>query len=98
MKLQIMIRPVSEFRTRNEIAIHVLEPTFNELIDCIEQAEKDMFPMIVLYSDKTSFGSLKGNSLWNKLRKVFSDVRYGEVTASVGPSCWGIGTGFTLYL
>lgn len=101
MKIQIMIRSKSEFRKRNDIALHSLDPSFDKIVELIQDAEKDLFPLIVIYIDKNldQMSNLKGNSTLNRLRKIFGDVRYGEVTANAGPrSCWGIGTGFTLYL
>jgi hypothetical protein len=35
------------------IAIHVLNPTFSELEDALEQAERDLFPMVVIHTTFT---------------------------------------------
>lgn len=37
----------------NKIAIHLLNPSLDELEDALFQAEKDLFPTIVLHTVKT---------------------------------------------
>lgn len=100
MRIDILIRPKSEWGKRNDIALHSLEPSVNRIIDLVIEAEKDMFPRIVIYTDKNTdkMSDLGGNSTWNILRKTFPDTRFGEVVDNAGRSCWGIGTGFTIYL
>jgi hypothetical protein len=98
-KLQILCRPTSEFRARNDVAIHLLEPTQVELLDAIEAADKDLFPMIVMYTDRLDSRSnvFNGMSTWNQLRKMFGDVRFGEVGNNYGRSFVSIGVGFQIY-
>lgn len=98
-KLEILIRPVSEFRTRNDIALHSLEPSYDKLLELCSQAEKDMFPRIVIYT-KRGFASRtnikNGMSTWSRLIRdyAFADVRAGEVGFKHGTSD---GDGFTIY-
>lgn len=96
-RIEILIRPKAEFRTRNDIAIHALSPTYAELVDHVQQAEKNMFKLIVIYTDKgeSMHNIFNGNSTWNKLRRDFGDVRYGEVGYQHGRS---LGGGFKIYL
>ena len=96
MKLEILIKPEHEFKTRSDIAIHAFKPTYNELLDHIEVATRDNFDLIVIYSNnKESMQNIfASQSTWNKLRRDFGDVRYGEVKYSHGRS---LGDGFTIY-
>ena len=99
MKLEILLKPLEQFGTRNDVAIHLKNPSYSELIDSIEQAVKDMFPRIVVYS-KISFWSRSniknGMSTWAKLiRDIDGDVRAGEVGFKHGRSD---GDGFEIYL
>lgn len=99
--LQILIRPESEFRTRKDVAIHMLNPTVSELLDAIDVAERDMFDWIIIYvppkrREKMS-NIFASNSLWNQLRRSFGDVRYGEVGVNHGRSFVSKGDGFQIY-
>lgn len=50
MKLEILIKPVTEFGTRQDVAIHSKEPDYNELLNLIDDALKSGFPRIVIYT------------------------------------------------
>jgi hypothetical protein len=41
--------PKSYFGARTDVAIHVLEPNFTELLDCMESAAAKGFELIVVY-------------------------------------------------
>lgn len=99
-KLEILFKSTREFRQRNDVAIHILEPTFQEIVDAIERAERDMFPRIVVYSDRSKWGRFNikaSQSTWCKLIRLYgetADVRCGEVGYKHGRSD---GDGFTIY-
>ena len=95
-RIQILIKPSAEFGVRTDVAIHMKSPTYDDLLDGLERAERGMFNLIVMYTDKSvwKMGNLKASqSTWNKLRRDFGDVRFGEV----GPRYTSLGTGFTIY-
>jgi len=102
MKLEILYRPIGEWTLRNDVAIHVLEPSFDKLMQHIDDALKDSFPRIVVYVRNYGFQSGRFNikasqSTWNKLRRTFedvADVRCGEVGYKHGHSD---GDGFEIY-
>jgi hypothetical protein len=99
-KLEIMFKPINEFGQRNDIAIHIKEPTYSELMAAIDTATKDLFPRIVVYS-KSGFWSRcnikNGMSTWSRLIRDFddADIRAGEVGFKHGRSN---GDGITMYL
>lgn len=101
MKIEILIKTPAEFNTRNDIALHSLEPSYNKLIELIEEAQKDNFPRIVIYTKRsfwTRSNIKNGKSTWSRLNRDLgedADVRAGEVGYKHGRSD---GDGFTLYL
>jgi hypothetical protein len=99
MKLEILIKQKTEFGKRNDIAIHLLEPTYNEILDAIHRAETDMFPRVVIYVDSERVVKMHNifasNSTWNRLRRDFGDVRYGMIQRPFGQVD---GDGFTIYM
>jgi hypothetical protein len=101
-KIQILIRDEAEFRQRNDIAIHLLNPTLHELLDAVNTAERDLFQWIVIYVPSKRRSSLHNifasQSLWNKLRRCLGDVRFGEVGDNWGRSFVSKGEGFTIYM
>ncbi len=85
--LHILIMPVHEWGSRNDVAIHLRSPDYRELCDSICTAERDLFSLIVIYTNHCTHDSLKLNRLWNRLRKDYVDVRYGtfgQITAHTG--------------
>lgn len=100
MKLEILFKPVSEFRNRNDIALHSLEPSYSKILSLIEDALKDQFPRIVVYTTRGfwSRSNIKnGMSTWARLIRDLgedADVRAGEVGYKHGHSD---GDGFTIY-
>lgn len=46
---------------RNRIAIHLLEPSFDELANALERAERDLFEAIVIHTQWTWSGSGGGD-------------------------------------
>lgn len=40
---------------KSMIAIHLLNPTEDELMDALETAQKDLFPRIVIHGEETWF-------------------------------------------
>jgi hypothetical protein len=99
MKLEILIKDISEFRTRNDVAIHLANPTYNELLGAVQVAERDLFPRIVIYvsghKEVRMSNIFASNSTWNKLRRDLGDVRYGMIERRFGQVD---GQGFTIYL
>lgn len=98
-KLEILLRPKNEFKTRNDIAIHVLNPNFDKILSAIKDALKDNFPRIVIYSDSgwMTRMNVKKNSTFTKLLKAFdgiADVRAGMIEYRFGQYQ---GDGFQLY-
>jgi len=93
-KLQILIKPTSEWTKRNDIAIHTLKPTVDELTRHIEDADAKGFDLIVMYSDKREQmqNIFASQSTWNQLRRIYGDVRYGEIAANSST-----GEGFKIY-
>jgi hypothetical protein len=100
MKLEILIQPIENFRNRHDVAIHSLEPTYLELLDLIDQATKDNFPRIVIYTKRgfwTRANIKASQSTWSRLIRDLgpcADVRAGEVGFKHGTS---EGAGFTIY-
>jgi len=98
-KLEILLKPADQWKTSTDIAIHLKEPTYSEILDGIDTARKGMFPRVVIYS-KVGFDSRSNikhwNSTWSKLIKDFPDwdIRAGEVGFRHGTSD---GDGFTIY-
>lgn len=44
----------------SRVAVHVLEPTLNELMDAVEKAERDLFSTIMIHDSTTwSMGGVK---------------------------------------
>ncbi len=97
-KLEILIRPISEYGNRSDVAIHSLAPSYKTLVGHIETAQKDGFTLIVIYTlynkKESMFDIFASNSTWNKLRRDYGNVRCGEVGFKHGNS---LGDGFTLY-
>jgi hypothetical protein len=99
-KLEILIKPASEFRLRNDIAIHSLEPSYEHLLGLVDDALKDNFGRIVIYTKRGfwSRSNIKsGMSTWSRLIRDLgdnADVRAGEVGYKHGNSD---GSGFTIY-
>lgn len=101
VKLEIMYKPIEQFGKRNDVALHSLDPSYDKLLELINDALKDMFPRIVIYSNKKNFGTISniknGASTWCKLIRDLgedADVRAGEVGFKHGHSD---GDGFTIY-
>ncbi|MFN3454039.1 MAG: hypothetical protein ACK41T_03700 [Pseudobdellovibrio sp.] len=99
MKIEILLKPTSEFGTLNNIAIHSLNPSYDKILQLIAEAEKDNFTQIVVYSD-INFSSRtnihNGMSTWSRLiRDLDADVRAGMIERKYGQV---LGQGFTIYL
>lgn len=98
MKIEIVIKRVDQFRKINAVAIHLLEPTVDKITDAVSQAERDGFEFIYIYTKRNwdvRSNIFNGNSTWNQLRRIYGDVRAGEVGCKYGRS---VGDGFTIYL
>ncbi len=50
--MRILNRPKNEFMKRNDIAIHLLEPSEFDLLYAFDVADRDMFETIVVYGMK----------------------------------------------
>lgn len=101
-KLEILYKPTTEFGARSDVAIHSLKPSYDKLLQLIDDALKESFSRIVVYVDDPyimssgRFNIKAGGSTWNRLRRdINGDVRCGEVGFSHGAS---EGDGFTLYI
>lgn len=102
IKLEILYRPLSEFGSRSDIAIHTKQPSYSELLESIDQALKDMFPRIVVYVESVSFHSGRYNikasqSTWSRLIRDLgetADVRCGVIQEMFGQYK---GDGFEIY-
>lgn len=96
--LKIMIKPIKEFGTRNDTAIHTLYTNYSDLLRKIEDARYKMFDLIVVYTDKDfrKMSNIFSNmSTWNRLRRDFGDVHCQELLDYTNVS---IGQGFKIYL
>lgn len=98
-KLEIIIKPTSEFRqpTLSVPAIHSLEPNYVKLLSLIDDALKDNFKTIVIYTNRgfCTRSNIFKNSTWNRLRRdLDADVRAGMVQREFGQY---LGDGFTIY-
>ena len=94
LKIEALIVSKDQWTKRNDIAIHLLEPSNNELLNAFLAAEKDMFSLIIIYTNEKKRYTNIGNSAWEFLRDNLGDVRFGEVGFSHGRS---IGDGFVWY-
>lgn len=96
-KIEILIRPKSEYGTRSDVAIHSQKPSVSKLCSHIDDALKNGFNRVVIYSNRkdSMHNIFNGRSTWNQLIRVYGDVRYGEVGFSYGRS---VGDGFTIYM
>jgi len=100
MKIEIVIKSVDQWQKLNVVGIHSLEPSIQKIFSLIEDAEKDSFETIYIYT-KRGFWSrsniFASMSTWNQLRRAYgenADVRAGQVCRRFG-QC--LGDGFTIY-
>ena len=98
-KLEIIFKPTDQFRSNSVSvpAMHSLEPTYDKLLSLIDDALKDNFQLIVVYTKRGfhSRSNIFTNSTWNRLRRdLNADVRAGMVERRFGQY---LGDGFTIY-
>ena len=98
-KLEIIIKPVSEFRQPSVKvpAMHSLEPNYDKLLSLIDDALKDNFETIVIYTKRGFFtrSNIFKNSTWTRLRRdLDADVKAGMIQRRFGQY---LGDGFTIY-
>jgi len=94
-RLEILLRPAKEFGDRNDVAIHVRADSVRDFIEYVDQADKDNFDLIVVYSDNMNEDAFSG-AAWGELKELLpdADIRLGQIQRQYGQV---LGQGFTLF-
>lgn len=96
-KIEIVIKSVEQYGKIEAQGIHSLEPSYSKILELIDEALKDNFETIYIYSKRgfSSRTNIFKNSTWNRLRRdLNADVRAGMIQRRFGQY---LGDGFTIY-
>jgi hypothetical protein len=85
---RIVVMPTHIFRTVHEIGIHSVVENLQEVQDAMEQAERDLFPTIFLYTNDPNllalireyYSAIEQVSIESSMLCTFCDSRFDETT------------------